>query len=263
MNIAIAIIVAMVARAQSLLCYECKDSYLAPIDKTDTCKLDDRVWCKGEEVCSTTYVSFVTGNDKNWIRGHNCMDKALVDATYSRGAKIESDLAASFEDFSDFTFEIELCEENLCNSEIYLIEPVLVCNKPTIDNGVVSPDRLTIGSGFTYSVTCDEGFVISGSPTINCDGDQLSEPPTCKIGACKVELAEVKDQLEIAKCPEQPTWSVPKQLLGKKLTRKTLKKLMRKPETQNVGNVLKKYKGTKLTNGLAKYIECYTDMTEA
>jgi len=54
------------------------------------------------------------------------------------------------------------------------------CSKPIIENGMVSPDRLAIESGATYSVTCDATFEISGSPTINCEGNQLSELPTCE-----------------------------------------------------------------------------------
>ena len=56
------------------------------------------------------------------------------------------------------------------------------CSKPIIENGMVSPDRLAIESGATYSVTCDATFEISGSPTINCEGNQLSELPTCETG---------------------------------------------------------------------------------
>ena len=57
------------------------------------------------------------------------------------------------------------------------------CSKPIIGNGMVSPDRMAIDSGATYSVTCDATFEISGSPTINCEGgNQLSELPTCEPG---------------------------------------------------------------------------------
>ena len=56
------------------------------------------------------------------------------------------------------------------------------CNKPVIENGMVSPNTLTIESGAIYLVTCDATFEISGSETINCEGDQLSELPTCEPG---------------------------------------------------------------------------------
>jgi len=55
------------------------------------------------------------------------------------------------------------------------------CKKPIIGNGMVSPDKMAIDSGATYSVTCDATFKISGSPIINCgQGNQLSELPTCE-----------------------------------------------------------------------------------
>lgn len=64
------------------------------------------------------------------------------------------------------------CEVPICSDS---------CSKPIIGNGMVSPDRLAIESGDTYSVTCDATFEISGSPTINCEGgNQLSELPTCE-----------------------------------------------------------------------------------
>jgi len=66
----------------------------------------------------------------------------------------------------------ELCDSPICSAS---------CSKPVIENGMVSPDRLAIESGGTYSVTCDATFEISGSPTINCgQGNQLSELPTCE-----------------------------------------------------------------------------------
>ena len=60
------------------------------------------------------------------------------------------------------------------------------CNKPTIQDGTVTPDTGTVESGSTYQVSCNSGFTISGSPTITCTNGQLSTYPTCQ--PCKSEL---------------------------------------------------------------------------
>jgi len=58
---------------------------------------------------------------------------------------------------------------------------VVTCTKPEIANATLGPETATINSTDTYTVTCDEGFTISGSPTVTCQSDgNLSELPTCQ-----------------------------------------------------------------------------------
>ncbi|KAL5261524.1 hypothetical protein ACHWQZ_G007290 [Mnemiopsis leidyi] len=54
------------------------------------------------------------------------------------------------------------------------------CNKPTIQDGTLTPSGSTVESGSNYQVSCNSGFTISGSPTITCTNGQLSEFPSCK-----------------------------------------------------------------------------------
>ncbi|KAL5261519.1 hypothetical protein ACHWQZ_G007285 [Mnemiopsis leidyi] len=54
------------------------------------------------------------------------------------------------------------------------------CNKPTIQDGTLTPSGSTIDSGSNYQVSCNSGFTISGSPTITCTNGQLSESPSCQ-----------------------------------------------------------------------------------
>ena len=54
------------------------------------------------------------------------------------------------------------------------------CTKPTIENGSVSPSDDTIEAGSSYTATCSNGYILSGSATMECsDEGTLSTAPTC------------------------------------------------------------------------------------
>merc|ERR1712176_276175 len=53
------------------------------------------------------------------------------------------------------------------------------CSQPEVMDGTVSPDS-PIASGISYTVTCNDGFTISGPETITCSDGKLSEIPECK-----------------------------------------------------------------------------------
>ena len=67
---------------------------------------------------------------------------------------------------------------------IFIIIPDILCNKPIIPNGSVSPSNATIEYGQTYNVTCDNGFGINGATTITCGADEdFDKTPSCE-GPC-------------------------------------------------------------------------------
>ncbi|XP_063681021.1 plasminogen-like isoform X3 [Bolinopsis microptera] len=119
MIIAIAIILAMVARAQSLHCYDCEDVYLEEGDfhKND-CEGNIRQ-CTGKEVCSTLTLTFLTyGSGRpvyNYMKGYSCTEKAAVDSECDGR---ESGLAEIY-GFTDFTCGVATCYDDLCNSKMY------------------------------------------------------------------------------------------------------------------------------------------------
>ena len=53
------------------------------------------------------------------------------------------------------------------------------CNKPEILHGSVNPDSASVSSGFQLTVTCTDGFTISGPSLVSCTDGQLSTLPTC------------------------------------------------------------------------------------
>ena len=71
------------------------------------------------------------------------------------------------------------------------------CDKPTIYDGYLVPDNVTIVSGEGYTLTCDTGFEISGSATIACtDGVLTDALPSCVAkGMCIYVSVQVIDQV--------------------------------------------------------------------
>ena len=57
------------------------------------------------------------------------------------------------------------------------------CSPPTITNGVVSPNE-AIKTGFSYTVSCDAGYYLNGSGTINCTTDDLGQATTSVLPTC-------------------------------------------------------------------------------
>ena len=54
------------------------------------------------------------------------------------------------------------------------------CTKPTIENGSVSPSDDTIEAGSSYTATCNNGYTLSGTATMECNDDgTLMTAPTC------------------------------------------------------------------------------------
>ena len=76
----------------------------------------------------------------------------------------------------------------LCDREGNLYGTVPTCNDkcemPTIDESSITPLMETIQSGLSYTVSCNSGFDIDGSSTVDCVNGKLSDMPTCKA-RCK------------------------------------------------------------------------------
>ena len=54
------------------------------------------------------------------------------------------------------------------------------CAAPTIASGTVSPLDDSVNYGESYAVTCNDGYTISGSPTMTCSADgAFDQSPTC------------------------------------------------------------------------------------
>ena len=53
------------------------------------------------------------------------------------------------------------------------------CNKPEILHGSVNPDSASVSSGSQLTVTCTDGFTISGPSQVACTDGKLSDLPTC------------------------------------------------------------------------------------
>lgn len=81
-------------------------------------------------------------------------------------------------------------------SELVIIGRAPVCSAPIIEKGTVIPDS-EIYSGATFSVSCDNGFVISGSSTITCTNGELSVSPTC-VPVATVTCDEKEMKLTLA-----------------------------------------------------------------
>ena len=62
------------------------------------------------------------------------------------------------------------------------LKPVL-CKKPTVENGVVTPDAATINEGEKYTVTCSENFElerIENTFTCSVDGSLTPSSHYCR-----------------------------------------------------------------------------------
>jgi len=73
------------------------------------------------------------------------------------------------------------------------------------------------------------------------------------------ELKSLEKKLEEAlkaQCPGEGIWSVPKNLIGKKIKKRQIKKWKKAGEDDLV-RYLSSWKGAKLTKDLARYIECF------
>ena len=57
------------------------------------------------------------------------------------------------------------------------------CSPPTITNGVVAPNE-AIMTGDSYTVSCDAGYYVNGSGTINCTTDDLGQATTLVLTTC-------------------------------------------------------------------------------
>ena len=59
----------------------------------------------------------------------------------------------------------------------------IICSKPTISDGTVTPTNATVNFGQSYEVTCNEGYnMTEGSdPTMTCGaGAAFDQTPTCE-----------------------------------------------------------------------------------
>jgi len=74
------------------------------------------------------------------------------------------------------------------------VEDVVMCARPTIENGDVSPYNDSIAAGSVYTASCTAGFELSGEATMFCDGNgTLSEVPRCdEIQLCWNEIRKQK-----------------------------------------------------------------------
>ena len=55
------------------------------------------------------------------------------------------------------------------------------CAQPSISNGSVTPSDATVNYEATYQVTCNVGFIISGSSTMICGANgSFDQTPTCQ-----------------------------------------------------------------------------------
>ncbi|XP_063690821.1 uncharacterized protein LOC134823326 [Bolinopsis microptera] len=123
MNIAIAIIVAMVARAQSLNCFHCQDVNLES-GVTNTCNSDSWLQCPGGTVCSSLTVTFFEGERFSYMKNYKCMKAADVSSDLDKCRESKSDLENVLNDLKDYACAIETCDyDSLCNSRIIPEKP--------------------------------------------------------------------------------------------------------------------------------------------
>ncbi|XP_063674201.1 plasminogen-like isoform X2 [Bolinopsis microptera] len=122
MNIAIAIIVAMVAGAQSLDCYQCRDVNLES-GATNTCDSDSVHQCPEGEVCSSLVVTFFEGARFGYMKNYKCMNRADVRSDLGTCRESKSEFANVLNDLTDYDCAIETCDYSLCNYRIIPEEP--------------------------------------------------------------------------------------------------------------------------------------------
>ena len=58
------------------------------------------------------------------------------------------------------------------------------CTKPTVPDADITPISTTIESGSKYTVTCNDGYTLSGESEISCTAGTVSELPTCAPNSC-------------------------------------------------------------------------------
>ena len=71
------------------------------------------------------------------------------------------------------------------------------CTAITVDNGSVTPTQ-PVNSGTDITITCNQGFEISGSATLTCSGTSFSgSPPTCNPVSASTCTAVTVDNAQI------------------------------------------------------------------
>ncbi|XP_063692067.1 plasminogen-like [Bolinopsis microptera] len=130
MNIAIAIIVAMVARAQSLDCYHgCRDVSLES-GATNTCDSDSVDQCSEGEVCSALEVTFYEGARFGYMKSYKCMNRADVWADLDTCRESKSEFAHILNDMTEYKCSYQTCDYDLCISLQSPEEPWWITKPP-------------------------------------------------------------------------------------------------------------------------------------
>ncbi|XP_063692111.1 uncharacterized protein LOC134824257 [Bolinopsis microptera] len=118
MNIAIAIIVAMVARAQSLTCWKCLDENLKSGVKNACTKYSVQQCPTGKDVCASLATTFYEGNRFSYKKSYKCMKAADVSSELDKCRGLKSEFENALDDLKDYACAIETCNYGLCNELI-------------------------------------------------------------------------------------------------------------------------------------------------
>jgi len=129
MKIAVAImIVALVAQAQGISCYGCSDALVLGKSSQgpDTCSSESIMECSPEQdTCLsvlTTWITVVDGTTmEDYMYIYNCGVLAVATKEFraAQCERFQKDLDTTYNDrgFDKFECRVELCQDDLCNSD--------------------------------------------------------------------------------------------------------------------------------------------------
>ncbi|XP_063686462.1 uncharacterized protein LOC134820171 [Bolinopsis microptera] len=118
MNIAIAIIVAMVARAQSLNCYKCQDANLKSGVENTCTKYSVQQCAAGKDVCASRATTFYEGSKFSYMKSYQCMTTADESSELDECMGFKSEFEDALDDLKAYACAIEKCNDDLCNGLI-------------------------------------------------------------------------------------------------------------------------------------------------
>ena len=81
-------------------------------------------------------------------------------------------------ELSDTTFDLW---KSIILTHFSLSGELSNCSVPIVYNATLYPNRSTYEDGTTVTVSCDEGFTLSGTSEVTCNSTSFGDLPTCEL----------------------------------------------------------------------------------